>query len=233
LESATIPADAVENPQRNVPMATMVGTGISAIVSLVATCAVALMLPAATVAASKAPISDFIAVSWGAVAGWFVALCAVVSCFGCLNGWLFLGGELPASMADRGNLPPWFGQRNAYDAPARSIVLGSAVTTALTLMAYTKVGIAAYNFAALLATATNLVMYLLCIAAVWQFMRTRRVPRSTGLVLSALASLVFVLWAFYGSGWEALGWGAALMVAGWPLYRIARRVTRRAVPVLG
>lgn len=230
LESAAVPADAVENPARIVPIATMVGTGLSAIVSIIATCAVALMLPADAVVASKAPISDFIAVSWGSVAGWFVALCAVVSCFGCLNGWLLIGGEVPASMADAGALPRWFGVRNAAGAPAQSILLGSVITTLLTMTAYTKTGVAAYNFAALLSTATNLVLYLFCALAVVCFMRDGRVPVSRALVLCAAGSLMFVAWAFYGSGWEALAWGAVLIGAGWPLYVIARRVSARGRP---
>jgi len=228
FESAAVPADVVENPERNVPIATMVGTGLSAFVTVIATCAVALMLPLATVAASAAPISDFIAVSWGSVAGWFVALCAVVSCFGCLNGWLFMSGELLASMTVAGALPHGFGQRNAAGAPAQSILIGSVVTTLLTMMAYTKVGAAAYNFAVLIATATNLVMYLLCALAAVQFMRTGRLPKSTALVVCAAGSLMFVTWAFYGSGPEALIWGAVLIAAGWPLYGIARRFA--AVP---
>ena len=230
FESAAVPADVVENPERNVPIATMLGTGLSAFVTVIATCAVALMLPLATVTASAAPISDFIALFWGNVAGWFVALCAVVSCFGCLNGWLFMSGELLASMAGAGTLPRPFGQRNAAGAPAQSILVGSVVTTLLTMMAYTKVGAAAYNFAVLIATATNLVMYLLCTLAVVGLMRTGRVPKSTALVVSAAGALMFVTWAFYGSGQEALVWGAVLLAAGWPLYLIARRFAAPAVP---
>jgi len=230
FESAAVPADVVEHPERNVPIATMLGTGLSAFVTVIATCAVALMLPPATVAASAAPISDFIAVSWGRMAGWFVALCAVVSCFGCLNGWLFMSGELLASMTVAGALPRGFGQRNAAGAPAQSLLIGSVVSTLLTMMAYTKVGAAAYNFAVLIATATNLVMYLLCTLALVCFMRTGRVPTSTVLVFCAAGSLMFVTWAFYGSGREALVWGAVLIAAGWPLYVIARRFAARAVP---
>jgi APA family basic amino acid/polyamine antiporter len=229
LESATVPADAVENPGHIVPLATMVGTGLSAVVSIIATCAVALMLPVDVVTASKAPISDFIAVSWGADAGILVALGAVVSCFGCLNGWLLVGGELPVAMAEAGTLPRWFGQRNAAGAPAQSLVLGAAVTSLLTLMAYTKQGVAAYNFMILIATATNLVMYFLCTIAVVRFMRDGRVPRSAGLIASALVALVFAAWAMYGSGAESLAWGSVLIAAGWPVYLVARRVAARAV----
>lgn len=228
LESAAMPADAVENSEKNVPRATMAGTGLSAVVSIIATCAVALMLPADVVASSKAPVSDFIAVSWGDIAGGFVAVCAVVSCFGCLNGWLLISGEVPMAMADAGTLPPWFGKRNAAGAPAQSIVLGAVVTSLLTLMAYTKSGVSAYNFAILIATATNLVLYLFCSIAVARFMRDGRVPRSVALLVCTGIALVFVVWAFYGSGWESLAWGGALIAAGWPVYLVARRVAVRA-----
>jgi APA family basic amino acid/polyamine antiporter len=226
LESATVPADAIENPGHNVPRATMTGTGLSAVVSLVATCAVALMLPTDVVASSKAPVSDFIALSWGNIAGGFVALCAVVSCFGCLNGWLLLGGELPVAMVQAGTLPSWFGRANAHGAPARSIVIGAIVTSLLTLMAYTKVGVAAYDFAILIATATNLLLYFFCVLAVARFMRDGRVPRSTALLACSALAFVFVLWAFYGSGWESLAWAGVLTALGWPVYLLARRAAR-------
>ena len=224
LESAAVPADAVENPARVVPLATMAGTALCALVSLVATCAVALMLPPAVVQASKAPVSDFIAPSLGSAAGVAVAVCAVVSCLGCLNGWLLLCGQLPAAMADAGTLPAWFGARNSAAAPARSIVLGSAVSTLLTLMAYTKTGAGVYNFVILISTATNLVMYLLCALAVFRFMRDGRIPQSAGLVAPAAGALLFVVWAFYGTGWESIAWGAGLIAAGWPLFLVTRRL---------
>ncbi len=227
LESATVPADAVEDPARIVPLATMVGTGLSAVVSIIATCAVVLMLPAASVAASNAPISDFIAVSWGTVAGGFVALCAVVSCFGCLNGFLLIGGELPVAMADAGTLPRWIGARNSVGAPARAIVVGAAVTSVLTLAAYTKQGVGAYNFAILISTATNLIIYVLCSIALVRFMRDGRVPRTVGLMLTVLIALLFSAWALYGSGKESLLWGGVLTLIGWPIYVVARRAADR------
>jgi APA family basic amino acid/polyamine antiporter len=227
VESAAMPADAVENPEKTVPRATMAGSALSAIVSMLATCAVALMLPADVVANSKAPVSDFIAVSWGDIAGGFVAFCAVISCFGCLNGWLLLAGELPADMAAAGTLPAWFGKRNAAGAATNALVLGSGITTVLTLTASTKAGIAGYNFAILIATATNLVLYLFCAVAAVRFMRDGRVPRTRGLVISTAIASVFLLWALYGSGMESLLWGGALIALGWPLYLGARRLAAR------
>jgi APA family basic amino acid/polyamine antiporter len=227
LESAAMPVDAVEQPEKNIPRATLAGTGISAIVSLLATCAVALMLPQEVVVSSNAPTSDFLAASFGTMSGTLVAACAVVSAFGCLNGWLLLGGEVPVAMAQAGSLPDWFGRLNRHGAPAHSIVLGAVVTSAMTLLAATKVGIASYNFLILIATATNLLLYLLCVVAAARLMRDGRVRRSAGLAAATGLAFVFVLWAFYGSGGESLAWGAVLTAAGWPIYRLAQRLTSR------
>ncbi len=229
LESATIPSDAVENPERVVPLATMIGTGVSAVVSLVATCAVALMLPLTVVTASVAPISDFIAISWGSMAGGFVALCAIVSCFGCVNGWILVGGELPAAMADAGALPAWFGARNAAGAPVRSVLVCAVATSLLVLMAYTRSGVAAHNFVALLAASTGLVIYVIASIAVFRFTRDGRLPKQRGLLLAGGVSFIFSFWALYGTGVEALGWGAVLIAAGWPLYFWAQRAARAEV----
>jgi APA family basic amino acid/polyamine antiporter len=230
LESAAMPVDAVENPAKNVPRATMAGTGLSAVVSLVATCAVALMLPLDLVSQSNAPVSDFIASAFGNSAGAIVAACAVISCFGCLNGWLLISGELPVAMVQSGSLPTWFAKLNSHAAPTRGIVLGATVTSLLTLLAYTKVGVAAYNFAILIATATNLALYLFCVLAVARFMRDGRVPRSAALLACTAFAFAFVLWALYGSGWESLAWGSVLTAAGWPVYRLARRATTASAP---
>ncbi|MCC7001767.1 MAG: amino acid permease [Gemmatimonadaceae bacterium] len=223
LESAAMPADAVEEPEKNVPRATIVGTTLSGVITIFSTCAVALMMPLAVVSQSKAPMADFVGSYWGDWAGVFVAFCGVVSCFGCLNGWILIGGELPAAMSKRGSLPAWFGERNAQGVPARAVVLSATVSSVLTLAASSRVGIGAFNFVALISTATTLVLYLFCTLTAVRFMRDGRLRRTPGLVLCAVGALLFVAGAFYGSGSETLLWGAGLMLLGWPLRQLALR----------
>ena len=102
------------------------------------------------------------------------------------------------------------------------------VTSLLVLMAYTKLGAATYNFAALISAATNLVLYLFCVLAVVRFMRDGRVPRSAGLIVGAALAFAFVIWALYSSGKEPLIWGGVLIAAGWPVYLVARRAVAAA-----
>lgn len=226
LESAAIPADAIDRPAITVPRATIIGTTLSGVVTIVSTCAVALMLPLDVVANSKAPIADFIGSRWGDWASLFVVVCAVVSCFGCLNGWILIAGELPAAMHARGALPPWFGRRNGLGVPVRALVSSAVITGVLLVLASSRAGVAAFSFAALIATATNLVLYLFCTVAAIRFMRDGRLARTPGLVACAAGALVFSLYALYGSGWESLAYGAGLIAAGWPLHRLAQRLGR-------
>lgn len=214
LESAAVPADAVRDPERTIPRATMLGTTVSGLVTILSTCAVALMLPVDLVANSRAPVADFIGGTFGGGASLFVAFCAVVSCFGCLNGWLLLSAEMPAAMCRQGSLPAWFGVRNARGVPIRSLLLGATLTAAFVLLASSRVGVGAFNFVALIATATNLVLYLLCAVTAIRLMAQRRLPRTVGLGLAAGGAVLFALYAFYGSGWEALAWGAGLIAVG-------------------
>src|SRR3954447_21517330 len=58
LESATVPAEEVKDPERTVPRATVLGTLGTTIMYVVATVAVMGVIPAATLATSNAPFAD-------------------------------------------------------------------------------------------------------------------------------------------------------------------------------
>ena len=60
LETATVPADKVRDPERTVPRATLLGTGSAGIIYIFVCSAVVLMLPAAVTAASDAPFAEFV-----------------------------------------------------------------------------------------------------------------------------------------------------------------------------
>lgn len=224
IESAAIPADLVEDAPRVVPCATMLGTALSGGIGLLVSCGVTLLLPGA--ATSDAPLADFVAWQSTPVAGLAVALCAIVSCFGCLNGYLLVGAELTAAMADDGDLPASLGRRNDAGVAPAPLWLGAAVTTLLILAAYTATS--AFRFAALVTTATNLVLYLLTLATAARFLLDGRLPRTIGLGAACVGGTVFALFALLGAGAEALVWGAALVAAGIPLELVARRAAHPA-----
>ena len=73
LETATVPADKVENAERTIGRATLLGTGGAGLVYILVCSAVVLMLPAALTAASPAPFALFVETFGGANAGTAIA----------------------------------------------------------------------------------------------------------------------------------------------------------------
>jgi APA family basic amino acid/polyamine antiporter len=88
----------------------------------------------------------------------------------------------------------------------------------------------AFTFAILLSTAMSLVMYLICSLGALRLMYTEAIPRRASLFATSVLGTLFSVWAFWGSGLQALGWGAVLLAAGYPLYRLTLRERARLAP---
>jgi APA family basic amino acid/polyamine antiporter len=224
IESAAVPASAVENPTVTVPRATMAGTVISGLLNMFLSMSLVVLMPMAQLSASSAPLVDFLAGRLGGVAVALVSAAVVISAFGCLNGWVLLSGETAAALADSGELPSWWGRRNANGAAVTSLLVSSTLTSILLVVNASGRFANVWTFAMLLSTATSLVLYLLIPLAALRFATRGLLPRTSGLVLSAIGAALFAIWALVGAGRDALLWGAVLMAAGWLLYRL---VTRR------
>jgi APA family basic amino acid/polyamine antiporter len=223
LESATVPAEKVKDPTRTIPRATMIGMIITGIIYLFACSAIILLQPAEEVARSSAPFADFVAKYWGAGAGRWLALFAAISGFGALNGWILLQGELPYAMAKGGVFPAFFARTTARETPVRAHVVSSLLLSGIVLLNYSKTMTEAFEFILLLSTTASLVMYLACSLAALKLKRDGRLPSSGTLFAVAAVAAAYALWTIYGAGAEAVGWGVALLAAGYPVYRLARR----------
>jgi APA family basic amino acid/polyamine antiporter len=223
LESATIPADEVDRADRTIPRATLLGTAIAAVVYVLGTVAVMGVLSPAAVATSTAPFADAAERMWGHWASHVVALGAAVSCFGALNGWILLQGQVPLAAADDGLFPPTFGQRSSRGTPTPALVISSVLVTLIVAANYTKGLVGAFTFIILLATLTTLVPYAFSsMALVVSDLRSRRAPPARRITVALLA-FAFSVWAIVGSGAETVLWGCVLLLAGLPVYAGMRR----------
>lgn len=233
LECAAMPAEAVKSPERTVPRATMLGTTLSGLLSLIVTGALVLLMPQAELAASTAPLADFVSPMLGRALGTLITLCVVIGAFGALNGWVLVVAEVPAALAERQMLPAWWRVRNANGAATNSAMVSGVLASGLILLNASPRLADMYEFVLLLATSTALVLYLL--APVGALLLARRgVLRTTpALVVAALGAIAFAVAALVGAGRSAVLWGLALTAAGIPLYRLMVRrhaADARAVP---
>lgn len=223
IECAALPADAVDNPAHVVPLATMVGTLLSGAVNMALCVSIVLLMPAASVATSQAPLVDFVARGIGPLAASLVSVAVVISALGCLNGWVLLTGEIPAGMAEAGELPTWFGVRNARGASVNSALVSHGMTTLLIIFNATSTMSGIFTFIVQLATATALGLYILAPLAALRLMKRGTLTRSVGLTVAAIGAALFGAVAIVGSGATVVAWGTGMTLAGWPLYRLMKR----------
>lgn len=227
LESATIPADKVANPARTIPLVTLLGTIVTALICAVACTTVLMLVPPATLAKSNAPFVDLANQFWGLDAGKLVAVFAAISAFGALNGWILLQGELPRAMAIRGDFPRIFARESVHGTPGFGLGFGSCLATLLILANYQKSMANVFTFMILLSTTACLVLYALCSAALLRLQWTQQLgapgKASTALGVVGILATAYSLWAIIGAGAQAVLLGAALLLAGVPLYYWYRR----------
>jgi len=221
FESGTVPAGRVTNPQRTIARATMIGTFFIGIVYLLVTLAVFLLLPSDVAAKSNAPLADLISRLWGSGAGKLVAAFAAISGLGALNGWVFLQAEVPLVLAERRVFPSMFARVNTNGAPVYGHAVGCGLSIALIATNLSSGMIGIYSFMILLATVANLVLYLVATIAILAMIR-RGQTSGVLLVVAAVLGMTFALWAFYGAGSEATGWGTVLVATGIPVYFLMR-----------
>jgi APA family basic amino acid/polyamine antiporter len=222
LESATVPAEDLEDPKRTIPRSTIAGTVLVAGIYILGTVAVMGVIPAAVLADSAAPFADAAKEMWGSWAGRLVAAGAAISAFGALNGWILLQGQVPLAAARDRLFPSVFGRTTRNGTPVFGLVLSSVLVTVLMGMNYTKSLVDQFTFIILLATLTTLVPYAYSAAAeVMLFVTDRGAFSGTRLAKDAvIAGLAFAysVWTIAGSGYEVVYKGFVLLMAGIPVY---------------
>jgi APA family basic amino acid/polyamine antiporter len=227
LESGTVPAGEVRDASRTIPRATVLGTLIATVVYIAGTVAVMGLIEPAVLAQSTAPFADAARAIVGPWGAYVLGAGAAISCFGALNGWILLSGQLPLAAARDGVLPAPLGRLSRSGTPATGIIISSLIGSALVAMNYTRGLVDAFTFMILLATLATLIPYVFSSMAVLLIAPERPTgAKALGAGIPIIAGLAFLyaMWAIAGSGRDAVFWGFLLVVAGIPLYvGMARR----------
>jgi APA family basic amino acid/polyamine antiporter len=218
FENCTTPVGKVRDPERTIPRAIMAGTFAVAILYLLASTAIQWLLPANVVAASTAPFADAIAAQWGGRAAAFVALCIAVAAFGCLNALIFGTGELGYALALRRDLPAAMAWTWRGNTPVGAQLVGAALSVLLILANSSRATAGLFTFIILLSTAAVLVVYLAGALSAW------RMSPAPGARAVLVLALLFILFAFYGTGAEASLWGLVLLVIGFAVRLVMHRL---------
>jgi APA family basic amino acid/polyamine antiporter len=235
IESATVPAGDVDEPARTIPRATVVGTLIVAAVYIFSTIGVMGALPASELAASPAPFADAARAMWGDWAYPLVIIGAVISCFGAINGFILLQGQVPFAAASDDLFPKRFAVLSKAGVPAFGCVVSSALVTALLLINYAGQATGSsslteiYNSILLLATFVTLVPYAFCTMAELMVFILRRDQfkgeRLRRASVIAVLAFIFTIITIIGSGAQTVLYGFVMLLLGIPIYVWLKRAS--------
>jgi APA family basic amino acid/polyamine antiporter len=222
MECATIPAGNIAEPEKTIPRATMLGTGLTILVYIMGTMSLMGMIPAGDLRRSVTPFADAAALMWGDKAHYWVAGGVAMAAFGALNGWILVQGQIPYAIARDKLFPAIFARENKKGVPAAGIVISSILVSVFMMMNFTKGLVEQFKFMLLLSTLTSLIPYLLVAASYVIIVMKKQAAVTTRewarvLVLSSLA-FVFALLAIAGAGETIVFWGLLLLLAGVPFY---------------
>lgn len=220
LESACANADAVDNPEKNVPKAVLGGTLGAAVIYIVSTNMVFGIVPANELVNSNAPFGLAFAFMFNSTIGKVVMGLMVMSCFGSLLGWQFTIANVFKGAADEGYFPKLFSKITSKEAPVVGMVTITIMQSFMSLMTISPSLSEQFETLVNLAVVTNIIPYLLSMGAIIVLMKA---AKRTGTELKSTTLIAFVgslysLYALYASGFEAMTYGSIVTFAGWTLY---------------
>ena len=220
LESACANADAVENPEKNVPIAVLGGTLGAAVIYIVSTNVIAGIVPNLELANSTAPFGLAFAHMFDETIGKVIMGLMVMSCFGSLLGWQFTIAQVFKSSAEEGYFPAFFKKVTSKDAPIVGMVTITALQTLLSLMTISPSLNKQFNVLVDLAVVTNVIPYLLSMAALAVLLKAENVApqKYKTTVFVAFIGSLYSIYALYAAGEQAMLYGSIVTFVGWTLY---------------
>ena len=235
LESAAVNMDAVENPQRSVPIATFVSTLGVAFIYVASTNAIAGIVTNGEILNSSAPFGLAFAHMLGSTAGKVVMGLMVFSCAGSLLSWQFTLARVFKTSAQRGLFPKVFAKVTNADVPIKGMLLILAMQSCLAFMTISPTLAAQFELLANLAVVTNVIPYILCAAALKSILVKENISnavcnRNMSIFLSGV-SIIYCVYALTTTDAVTFLSGCLAAFIGWMGYMIRFNILKQPLPL--
>jgi basic amino acid/polyamine antiporter, APA family len=190
FEAAVIPAGETKDPQKNVPFALLTALGFCAILFILIQIVTIGTLP--ELAKSERPLADAAGNFMGSFGAAFIAIGALVSVLGNLNGGYLATSRIPFAMAEQNELPSVLAKTHTrFKTPYVSIILTSIVIFVFTIQT-------SFVSALTIATITRLLVYAATCASLPVFRSRSDAPPAKFTapfgILASILSLLLIIW---------------------------------------
>lgn len=229
VELASVAAGKIKNPEKNVPIATVAGTGVCGIAYILTLVAILGILPA-SVLASQGPAAFSVAMNeifGGTWAGLVMAAFIVISGIGALNGWTMICAEMPQAAANEGLFPAFFAKTSKRDVPYWGIIFSTGLASLFTIFAYLTTSGAAnasgpgtvLGILVLMTGVTAAVPYFFsAVAQLYYLLTTGKIVGPKAFVkdmIIGIVALLFSFWFVFGSGETATFYAYLIILVGY------------------
>lgn len=227
IESATVPAGQVRDPERTIPRATMVGTLLVSVIYIIVSTVPILLIPQAELGASTAPFVDLLDRLLGVGPGRLLAAFVVISGVGALNGWTLLTGDLTRTMAHNRVLPEPLGRSNRRGAPAVALVATGILASGLVAISASDRLAGSFRFLTDVVGVVALPLYFGCSLALILVWKRRLRPAARSLAVLGSIGASYSAFAFAGAGKGPFLVALGLAAAGIPVYFLMKGLKSR------
>ena len=219
IETATVPADNVINPQETIPKVLIASVITILVLYILVSIAIAALVPASELLDSSAPFALAASKILGVTGGTIVSLGALISTLGSLNANTLTAGNLSLAAARDGLLPSKFVILSKNGTPIFTYLLTGAFVSILLILNYTKGVVNAFVFMAMLSTLSTLIAYAFCAIAEFKFARAdkKNQQRNNALLISC-GTFLYAFFAIWGAGIEMIIYSLILILIGMPIY---------------
>ena len=237
VETVSVAAGKVRNPDQNIPRATVLGTIACAVVYMLSLTVVFGIVPTSKLATANAPFSDAANAMFGGTwAGNVLAIAVIISGLGALNGWTMICAEMPLAAANDGLFPERFKRISRNGVPAFGIIASTVLASIAMIINYLGSGGASvFTTLVLMTGITAAIPYAFSALAQmkwrWIDRRETQTPRFARDMIVAVLSLIFsILFIWYSRNtghstweiWAPFFLAAAALLLGIPVYLAQR-----------
>ena len=219
IETATVPADNVINPQETIPKVLIASVLTILTLYILVSFAIALIVPAKELIDSTAPFALAASKILGSTGGTLITIGALVSTLGSLNANTLTAGNLSLAAARDGLLPAKFISLTKSGTPIFTYLLSGTFVSILLMLNYTKGIINAFVFMAMLSTLSTLIAYAFCAIAELKFVHTNKKSQQKKYAfLISFGTFFYAIFAIWGAGIEMIMYSIILIFIGTPIY---------------
>jgi len=227
VESASVAAGVVENPERNVARATLLGVLIAALVYVLATTAIMGIIPNEALRHSSAPFADATMRAIGPLGAALITICAIVKGAGCLGGWTLINAETALATARDGLFPKAFARTDARGVPVRGLVIVSILMTAILFVTLSPSVGEAFMTLADISVLLVLTPYIFAAVSVSHYAQSGMVAKGT--IWLALLTIAYCLAVIVSSAGVSVAISMAIGLSTAPLFGAFLAVTGQKV----